>query len=173
MVKKLFLFMLSMAAALTFASTAFAQLPSGLPLEGDPGVGNQPLQSNPFTSDLVDGVGQGLPNEYTRQDATNPIALVNRLIRIALSFVAVILIVLLVRAGFLWMTAAGNEDQVATAKTSIRNAMIGLIVIFCTYSFVWFLGRRIQVATQSYGRGGFFQSFGNSVNEGLRNSFGN
>lgn len=152
---------LVVAAALFLPQSGFAQAPWPTSV-GQPGVGTPDLQSNPFTRDLIGegGVSEGLPAEYQLQQTRDPIALVNRLISIALSFMGIILVVLMVRAGYRWMASAGNEDMVTEAKTSIRNAAIGLLIIFFAYSFVWFLGRRIQTSTRSYGRGGLFQTGG-------------
>jgi hypothetical protein len=88
-----------------------------------------------------------------------------------LSFVGIILTALMVHAGYLWMTAAGNDEQISTAKTSIRNATMGLIVIFCAYSFVWFIGRRVQTATGSYGKGGLLQSGWSATKDSINNLF--
>jgi hypothetical protein len=35
---------------------------------------------------------------------------------VALGLVGIVVLVLVIYAGYLWMTAAGNEDQVETAK---------------------------------------------------------
>lgn len=156
-----FLSMVAFTGMMLFAQPAFAQIPGVPGSVGQPGVSTPPRPTNPFLDNLSGDVSEGLPAEYLRQETRDPIALVNRLIRIALSFVGIILVALMVRAGYLWMTAAGNDEQVSMAKTSIRNATMGLIVIFCAYSFVWFIGRRVQTATQSYGKGGLLQSFGN------------
>lgn len=123
----------------------------------------QSPSGNPYTSDLDTQVTPSLQPEYSYSSSRDPFALVNRIIGIALGFIGTILLVLMVRAGFLWMTAAGNEDQVSTAKTSIRNAVIGLVIIFCAYSFVYFLGRSVQRATRGYGNGGLLQGIWNDI----------
>jgi amino acid transporter len=56
------------------------------------------------------------------------------IIRMILGLVGTVMIVLNVYAGYLWMTAGGNEEQVAQAKTTIRNATIGLIIAVASYS---------------------------------------
>ncbi len=60
------------------------------------------------------------------------------IIRVLLSFTTLVLIGLNVYAGFMWMTAGGNEEQVTGAKTTIRNATIGLIIVLSAYSLTIF-----------------------------------
>ncbi|MFA6307516.1 MAG: hypothetical protein WCS88_02430 [Patescibacteria group bacterium] len=39
----------------------------------------------------------------------------------------------LVSAGFNWMTSGGNPEKVLAAKTSIKNALIGISIAFLAY----------------------------------------
>ena len=55
-------------------------------------------------------------------------------IKAALSFVGVIFLILMVYAGYLWMTARGEEDQVEKSQKIIRAAIIGLIITTGAYS---------------------------------------
>jgi phage shock protein PspC (stress-responsive transcriptional regulator) len=73
--------------------------------------------------------------------------LVGRIINIVLGFIGILLIAYFVYAGFLWMTAGGNEDQVTKAKTIIKNAIIGLIVTVAAFAITNFvLGSIINAA---------------------------
>lgn len=107
----------------------------------------QELQSNPFNKNLVGEVSNALPQEYNRTD--DPIVLTIRIIRIALTFVGVGLTGLLVYAGFLWMTAAGNDDQITTAKSTMKNAVIGLLIIMMSWTLATFIINRIRAATRA------------------------
>lgn len=60
------------------------------------------------------------------------------IIRVLLGLTSIVLIGLNVYAGFLWMTAGGNEEQVTSAKNTIRNATIGLIIVLAAYSITRF-----------------------------------
>jgi len=53
-----------------------------------------------------------------------------------LGFLGVIFIVLIIYAGFLWMTAEGNEDKTKQAKTIMKNAIIGLFIVVSVYA-IW------------------------------------
>lgn len=56
------------------------------------------------------------------------------IIRLFLGFLGMIFLVIVVYAGFCWMTAGGNAEQVTEAKELIKNAVIGLAVILLAYS---------------------------------------
>lgn len=53
------------------------------------------------------------------------------IINAMLNFLAIIFMLVILYAGYLWMTARGNEDQVDRAKKILREAAIGIIVVFC------------------------------------------
>ncbi len=56
-----------------------------------------------------------------------------KIINIALSFMGIIFIVLIIFAGFKYMTAAGNEEKTSEALKLLRNAVIGLIIILMAW----------------------------------------
>lgn len=55
-------------------------------------------------------------------------------IRTALTLVGLIFLVLMVYAGYLWMTARGDESQIDKAKNIISAAMIGLVIVLGAYA---------------------------------------
>lgn len=64
-------------------------------------------------------------------------------VKAALSLVGVIFLILMVYAGFLWMTAHGKEDQIEQAQNIIRTAIIGLIITVGAYSITAFVLPRV------------------------------
>lgn len=56
------------------------------------------------------------------------------IIRVLLGFTTMVLVGFTVYAGFMWMTAGGNEEQITKAKTTIRNCVIGLVITLSSYS---------------------------------------
>lgn len=63
-------------------------------------------------------------------------------IGLVLSFVGVLFLGLMIYAGILWMTAAGNDQQITQAKNLLVNATIGIIIVFAAYAITVFLGNR-------------------------------
>jgi len=88
----------------------------------------------------------GLPSTDIRTIIAN-------IIRAALGLLGIIVVVLMIYAGYLWMTAGGNEEQIAQAKKVLRNAVIGLVVILSAYAIVAFIFRMLGVSNGS-GQGG-------------------
>jgi hypothetical protein len=62
-------------------------------------------------------------------------------ILITLTFLAVIFLVLVIFAGFKYMTAGGNQDKTTEAVKLLRNAVIGLFIILAS----WMITRYIIV----------------------------
>lgn len=58
--------------------------------------------------------------------------------QIMLSFVGIICVILIIYAGFTWMTAGGEEEKVNKAKRTIKYALSGVVVImFAYYILEW------------------------------------
>ena len=56
-----------------------------------------------------------------------------QLITTVLSFVGVFFLGLTIYSGFQWMTAGGNEEKVATARTRVINGIIGLAIALLAF----------------------------------------
>ncbi|MDO8668005.1 MAG: pilin [bacterium] len=56
-----------------------------------------------------------------------------------LGLLGIIFIVLIIYAGFNWMTARGEEEKVTLAKETLVRAVIGLIIIIGAYSITYFV----------------------------------
>lgn len=79
----------------------------------------------------------------------DPHVLVARYINIFLQLVGAILVALLVYGGFLWMTAGGDQEKVKKATSTIKNAIIGLIIIVLAWSLSRFILTRLITATST------------------------
>lgn len=71
-----------------------------------------------------------------------------RVIRSGLSLLGIIFLVLILYAGFLWMTAQGDEKQVTRAKDTIEQAAIGLGIIIASYTITTFVGNALSSAVK-------------------------
>lgn len=60
----------------------------------------------------------------------------------ALSLVGLIFLLLMVYAGFLWMTARGDEGQVEKAQNIVRTSMIGIVLVVSAYAITVFITSR-------------------------------
>ena len=65
--------------------------------------------------------------------------IIGRIIYVLLSFVGILLLLILLYAGFLWMTAGGDASKIERAKQWIKNAIIGLIIIVSAFGITNFI----------------------------------
>ncbi len=72
---------------------------------------------------------------------------VGNIIKNFMVLLGIFAVVLILYAGFLWMNARGNEQQVEKAKNILTQAVIGLIIILAAYSIAGFVVRNLANAT--------------------------
>ena len=72
----------------------------------------------------------GLPGPNGRDIKT----LLVDIVRYLLSFLGLLAVVVIIYAGWLWMSSGGNQYQLEKAKKTLTNAVIGLVII--VFSFV-------------------------------------
>jgi hypothetical protein len=69
----------------------------------------------------------------------NIIDTIARIINFVLGFLGIIALVIILIAGFQWMTAAGNEEKITTAKKMLGAAVIGLVIILASFAIANFV----------------------------------
>ena len=79
----------------------------------------------------------------------SPAIIISLIIKVLLGFLGIIFIVLLIYAGFKWLTSAGNEEQISAAKKTIVTAIIGLTIVLAAYIITVFVLDKIIEATTS------------------------
>ncbi len=87
------------------------------------------------------GAVTGLPATDIRLTAA-------RIIRVAMGLLGTVALVIILFAGFTWMTAGGNEEKIAEAKKWIFAGVIGLAIILAAYSITNFVVKGLVAATQ-------------------------
>lgn len=65
--------------------------------------------------------------------------IIGRLLQIFFGLLGVIAVLLIMYAGFQWMTAQGDPDKVTKAKRTLYNAIIGLVIIASAFAITTFL----------------------------------
>ncbi len=73
-----------------------------------------------------------------------PVAILGAIIRLILGIVGVIFFIMILYAGYNWMTAAGNEEKIRSAKIIIAHATIALAIILGSYVAVNFVLTNLQ-----------------------------
>lgn len=80
--------------------------------------------------------------------------IIGRIIYVLLGLLGVVLLVILLYAGYTWMTAGGDAKKVEDAKLQIRNAIIGLIIIVSSYAITAFIINALGGISSGGGIGG-------------------
>lgn len=120
--KKLGLFLSSVAL-----SASFVALPAIVSAQSD-----------------IFGVNYGASTGLGQQDPRETIA---NVIRIALSFLGIVAVLIVLWGGILWMTAAGDDGKVETAKKVLFSGLIGLIIILSAFAITQFVVNQLINAT--------------------------
>ena len=60
-------------------------------------------------------------------------------IKMFLSFLGILILIIIIYAGVLWLTAGGNADQVEKAKKWLFNSVIGALIIGLAYAIAAFI----------------------------------
>ncbi len=89
--------------------------------------------------------------EGTGLSAQDPRATVAKIIRYALGFLGIVAIGIIMYAGFIWMTAKGEEEKINEAKKIMMGGVIGLVIILASFGIATFVMSRLQSATNGGG----------------------
>ncbi|MCX7779211.1 MAG: pilin [Patescibacteria group bacterium] len=88
----------------------------------------------------LDELGQGT-DVLEKRDL---ILLIFSIVRYLLGLIGVAAVIVIISAGYSWMTAAGNEEKVKKAKAVLQNGIIGLVVIMIAYALTIFVFKLIR-----------------------------
>lgn len=104
------------------------------------------LAGNIWDAQMGSG-NQGLAEAYGQTGNPNLKGVVYNIINVALTLLAILFVGLVIAAGFLWMTAAGDSKKVETAQSYLKDAIIGLIIILAAKGVTIFLINNMVNAT--------------------------
>ncbi len=127
----LLVFMVLVAVFIFLPQAALAQASLGLELGADTGLG---------TRDLKD--------------------LIVTIIRVLFGFLGIIAVILMIYAGYLWLTSQGDEQKISQAKKILLNSAVGLAIILSAYGIVIFIVKQFE-------EGGIFNPGGPGRDQGV------
>lgn len=78
------------------------------------------------------------PGPYQTADEFTMSTIIGTIVSTVLSLLGVVFLILIIFAGYNWMTAAGEEEKVKKAKDTLTHAAIGLIIVISAYA-IWAL----------------------------------
>jgi len=103
---------------------------------------------NPLAPPVLEDM-QNQTNDVTHptyNPATGPTSLLEMVagvIRVFLGLLGTIFVVLIILAGYNWLTAAGEKGKVERAQTTMRTAIIGLVIITAAYAITYWIFARL------------------------------
>lgn len=110
-----------------------------------------------FAEDGVQKALDGLKDSAEKGYGTNDLSsvgvgrtvpqLIGQVVGTALSFIGILFLLLMIYAGILWMTARGNDQQVAKAQELIYAAVIGLVIVLSAYAITAYVGKQLTTAS--------------------------
>lgn len=101
---------------------------------------------NPDDLGLKQPGATGLPDKDIRE-------VIAYIIRVILGLLGTICVVIILYAGFLYMTSGGNEDKKGEAMAWIKGAVIGLALILMSYALSRYIITQLISATTGKGSG--------------------
>ncbi len=94
--------------------------------------------TSPGLSDRVNAQAENMQNTAGLGDVSLGVV-ISMVIRAALTLLGIIFLVIIVFAGYRWMTASGNEEAIQKAQSSIKRAIIGLVIVMLAYAITAFV----------------------------------
>lgn len=91
-----------------------------------------------FFSDQFQNVGGGSLDQ-----------LIQTIINVVLLIAGIVAVIYLIIGGYQYITSSGNAEQAQAGRTTVLNAIIGLVIIFAAYLIVRFVLDRIVGYTPS------------------------
>jgi cytochrome bd-type quinol oxidase subunit 2 len=69
------------------------------------------------------------------------------IIQVILGFLGVLCVLLMIYAGFTWMTASGEKDKIDKASKTMTAAVIGLLIVLAAFAVTVFVTRALIGST--------------------------
>jgi uncharacterized membrane protein len=113
-------------ASLILTLVSAAIIMTSLPVQAD----NSLVNSQVGMKEIGTAFGNSTPADIR--------ATLAQIINVVLGFLGVIFLILAVYAGFMYMTAAGNEEKTKSALDMLRNAIIGLVIVLAAWAITRF-----------------------------------
>lgn len=105
------------------------------------------LLALPAHAQLLDNLGSAGETGFGASQPKPIAETVAAIINSALGLLGIIVVALMVYAGFLWMTARGNEQNIEKAREILTQCIIGAIILLTSYAITRFVVNSLVAAT--------------------------
>jgi hypothetical protein len=93
--------------------------------------------------------GVNAVNNTIKLGQEDPRIVAGRIINIAIMFLGIITVGIIIFAGFKWMMAGGDEEKINSAKNTLKNGVIGLVIVLSSWGIASFILSRLLGATNN------------------------
>ncbi|MBN2884446.1 hypothetical protein JXE04_00795 [Patescibacteria group bacterium] len=94
------------------------------------------LNNDTSPLDMLQNVASDYGPYSSTTNENSLMSIAGLVINAALGLLGIIFIILMVLAGYNWMTASGSEEKVKEAKDTIKRAIIGLVIVIGSWA-IW------------------------------------
>lgn len=67
-------------------------------------------------------------------------------LQIILGFLGIVGVIMMIYAGFLWITAGGEEEKAKQGRTILFQAIIGILIVLAAYTITYFIINQLTTA---------------------------
>lgn len=90
----------------------------------------------------------GVTSIGANQDQSRIFNTIGKVVNVLLGLLGIIFFLVVLYAGFIWMTAQGDTDKVGKAQTMMTQGVIGVIIILSAYAISNFAINQLLTASQ-------------------------
>ncbi len=106
---------------------------------------------NALYADPASETGKLLKNFEPRGVAKikTPGVIVFEVLQIVLGFLGIVGVIMMIYAGFLWITAGGEEEKATQGRTILFQAIVGILIVLAAYTITYFIINQLTTAVTS------------------------
>ena len=104
------------------------------------------LQAVDLRSQVYGQLDSGKETSGFTTSRYGPQIIAAKIIQIFLGLIGTIFFILIAMSSFWYITARGQSDKIEKATSTIRGAVIGLLIVLMAYSITYFVSKNIQKA---------------------------
>ena len=97
---------------------------------------------------VVSDINKNLHDANSGFGSKDLITIIGGVIQAALGVLGVIFVILIIYAGFRWFMARGVAGEVTKAVDTMREAVVGLVIILTASAVTYFVMSALQTATK-------------------------
>ena len=112
------------------------------------------MVSSNASAQVSSGINAATTDEMKNKQIDGSNGVIRTVSNILIWVVGIVAVIMIVWSGFKYITTAGDASKVASAKSSLTYAIVGLTIAILSYSIVNFIMERLDVSSAGKSSGG-------------------